>query len=214
MAPSTRLFTGDEELGKRDDDHKLRMKPRRGSVWNNRRWLLRRDMKRIGLTLLALVAVYYFIKYMPTDLEQPRKRPSYDHSPQLSGGMSRPRPPPPKETPTEPAGDRNDGEKHWFGGPIRFYMLAESLYAINRAQGGTDFASQNVLFAAANLKSAATLLPLACEMAKWKRNKVHFAFMGRDEISIETLEEINGVAPDCNIKMHGMNTTLVFASYS
>lgn len=100
-------------------------------------------------------------------------------------------------------------EKHWYNGPIKFYELATSLYAINRAKGGTDF-NKNVVFAASNLKSAATLLPLACEMARWKRNDVHFALMGRDEIPIKTLEEVNGITADCNIRMHGMNLTLRF----
>ncbi|OBT88298.1 hypothetical protein VE02_03397 [Pseudogymnoascus sp. 03VT05] len=198
MAPSTRLFPGDEELGKRDDDHKVRTKPIAG--WHYRRWLLRRNMKRIGLTLLALVALYYFVKNIPTDLKQPSIRPSYGHSPSRGGGMSGPRPPSPEKTQAAPTGDELEGEKHWFNGPIKFYELATSLYLIN-GKGRTDF-NNNVVFAAANLKSAATLLPLACEMARWKRNEVHFALMGREEIPMKTLEKVNGITADCNVRMH------------
>lgn len=168
-------------------------------------------MKRIGLTLLALVALYYFVQNIPTDLKQPSIRPSYDHSPSRGGGLSRPRPPAPEKTRAAPAGGQPADEKHWYNGPIKFYELAASLYAIPNSRGGSNL-NNNVLFAASNVKSAATLLPLACEMARWKRNDVHFAFMGRDEIPITILEEVNGITTACNIKMHGMNLTLRFAS--
>ncbi|KFY22900.1 hypothetical protein V493_06255 [Pseudogymnoascus sp. VKM F-4281 (FW-2241)] len=197
MAPSTRLFPGDEELGKRDDDHKLRTKPI--AAWHYRRWLLRRNMKRIGLTLLALIALYYFVKNMPTDLKQPSVRPHYDHSPSRGGEMSRPPPPAPGKA--HAAADKPGEEKYWYSGPIKFFELAVSLYEIPSARGRTD-ANKNIVFAASNLKSAATLLPLACEMARWKRNDVHFAFMGRDQIPIKTLEEVNGITADCNVRMH------------
>lgn len=165
-------------------------------------------MKRIGLTLLALVALYYFVKNIPTDLKQPSVRPSYDHSPSRDGGMLGQRPPPaPEKTQAASTGDKPVEEKHWYNGQIKFYELATSLFAITK--GGTEF-NHNVLFAASNLKSAATLLPLACEMARWKRNDVHFAFMGRDEIPIKTLEEVNGITAACNIRMHGMNLTPLY----
>ncbi|OBT68630.1 hypothetical protein VE03_01664 [Pseudogymnoascus sp. 23342-1-I1] len=200
MAPSTRLFPGDEELGKRDDDHRLRTKSI--TAWHYRRWLLRRNMKRIGLALLALIALYYFVKNIPTDLKPPSVRPSYDHSPSPGGGMVGHRPHAPPKTQPAPAGDKPPGEeKHWYNGPIKFFELATSLFAITKAKGGTDL-NKNVIFAASNLKSAATLLPLACEMARWKRNDVHFAFMGRDQIPMKTLEQVNGITADCNVMMH------------
>lgn len=207
MAPSPRLFPGDEELGKRDDDHRLRTKPI--APWHYRRWPLRRNTKRIGLALLALIALYYFVKNIPTDLKQPSVRPSYDHSPSRGGVMPRPRPPATEKTQGAATGDKSVGEKHWYNGPIKFYELATSLYAIPKVKGATDF-NKNVVFAASNLKSAGTLLPLACEMAKWKRNDVHFAFMGRDEIPMKTLQEINGITADCNVRMHGMDSTRCF----
>lgn len=162
-------------------------------------------MKRIGLTLLALIALYYFVKNMPTDLKQPSVRPHYDHSPPRGGEMSRPQPPAPEKA--HAAADKPGDEKYWYSGPIKFFELAVSLYEIPSARGRTD-ANKNIVFAASNLKSAATLLPLACEMARWKRNDVHFAFMGRDEIPIKTLEEVNGITADCNVRMHGMSLIL------
>jgi len=205
MALHTRLYSGDEELGKRDDDHKLRAKPR--TAWHYRRLLLRRNIKKIGLALLVLIAMYYFFKNMPTGLERPSNRPHYDHS-QTQGRVSRPRPT--ASAAERPQGDSSSNivdhehrsEEHWFNGPIKFYELAASLHAIMKT-GGAINANRNVLFAASSLKSASILLPMACEMAKWKRNDVHFTFMGRHNISMDALKEVNGLDKSCDIWLHG-----------
>ena len=63
-----------------------------------------------------------------------------------------------------------------------------------------------MLFAASNVKSVTILLPMACEMATFKRNSVHFVFVGRDEISMDILKEINGYTEDCDIMFHGKNS--------
>lgn len=56
---------------------------------------------------------------------------------------------------------------------------------------------------AASLKSAATLLPIACDMAIQGRNFVHFAFAGRDVIAMDILRSVNGISTECNIIFHG-----------
>jgi hypothetical protein len=54
------------------------------------------------------------------------------------------------------------------------------------------------------LKSASILLPIACEMAVRDKNYVHFAFMGRDDISMDVLKSVNlGHPKDCRIMFHG-----------
>lgn len=204
MALTTRLFSGDEEMGKRDDDHKPRTMPQLGTAWYHGRWLPRRNIKRIGLTVLILAGVYWFFKNMPTDLKQPSARP---HHYQTEGRLSKSPPTPSGQTQGESlvkTGDQQHGdEKHWFTGPIKFYELAASLYAISRTRGGFEI-NHNVLFAASSLKSASILLPAACEMARQKRNDVHFVFMGRDGIPMDTLKELNGVTKGCNVWLHGM----------
>lgn len=65
------------------------------------------------------------------------------------------------------------------------------------------------LFAAASLRSAAILLPIACEMAILDRSVVHFAFLGRDDISMDLLQSVNGVNKDCKIMFHGSATSRV-----
>src|SRR3954447_23475400 len=82
-----RLFPGDEELGKRDDDHKPGKKSNLGIPWQHRRLSQgphRRTLKRAALGFIALVALYYFFKNMPTDLENPSHRPQYNHPPESS----------------------------------------------------------------------------------------------------------------------------------
>jgi hypothetical protein len=36
------------------------------------------------------------------------------------------------------------------------------------------------------------MIPMACEMARWRRNSVHFVVMGRDNISVDGIKEVNG----------------------
>lgn len=75
--PQRRFHGGDEELGKKDDDHKVGGK---GHTWQQRRiqaWPRRSSLKKFALGTLVVIGFYYFFKNMPTDLEQPRLRPSY-----------------------------------------------------------------------------------------------------------------------------------------
>jgi hypothetical protein len=41
-------------------------------------------------------------------------------------------------------------------------------------------------------------------MALKERNQVHFALMGRDDISMDILKAVNGVEDGCKINFHGM----------
>jgi hypothetical protein len=80
MPAPQRRFHGDEEFGKKDDDHKPGTKGPLGRAWQQRRLPTgprRSNLKKIALGILVVLGFYYFFKNMPTDLEQPRKRPSY-----------------------------------------------------------------------------------------------------------------------------------------
>ena len=90
-----------------------------------------------------------------------------------------------------------------YNGPIRFMNLAESL----RSPADLEIpvaTSHNVLFAAGSLKSAAILLPIACQMGAELRSYVHFALMSRSEMEMDELRQVNGVDDSCHIKFHGM----------
>lgn len=140
-----RMFPGDEELGKKDDDHKPGGKKNPlGLVWQHRRMAVahgpnRRMMKRVVLGILGLIAVYYFFKHMPTDVDNPSHRPHYipnTGSPSASNA-------PPADQNTKVKGKAAD-IPHDFSGPIKFYELAESLHSVGNTRG-VDLVNSNVV---------------------------------------------------------------------
>jgi hypothetical protein len=210
MPHPPRLFPGDVELGKRDDDHRPGSKRPLAASWPHHRIFLRRSYKRIVWGLVLLVGLYYFLTNMATDLGPRTTRPNYGHA---SAGPNNHWSNSQTGRPNEASGSTPSGtadvdeaaagKKHWFNGPIKFYELASSLSAIAKNTMGGSPNTQHVLFAASNVKSAGSLLLLACEMATFKRNHVHFAFMGRDDISLDLLKELNGVKAGCDVWFHG-----------
>ncbi|KAN0096443.1 hypothetical protein V8E51_015248 [Hyaloscypha variabilis] len=191
-----RLLSGDEELGKKDDDHRRGSRTPVGLAWHYRRiphGLHRRTLKRLAWAILAFVVLYYFFKNMPTDLENPRQRPNY-------GFPAGPNAPPPKFA-LAGQGRIVESAAHDFNGPIKFFHLASTLHAVSKTRG-SELINHNVLFAAASLKSAARLLPVACEMGIRERNYVHFALIGRDDISMDILRSVNGITKECKIIFH------------
>ncbi|ESZ95375.1 hypothetical protein SBOR_4231 [Sclerotinia borealis F-4128] len=206
-----RLFNGDVELGKRDDDHKPGSKTPLGLAWKHRRpHVQRRSIKKIIFGLLVGIGLYYFYKYMPTDLQNPRQRPHYTQFGGVpaqaglkgTGGSKAPSPQlNPKQVSKSTDDESTELSGHTYNGPIRFYQLATTLHAMSKVKG-SDLLNNNVLFAASSLKSASSLLPIACEMALRERNYVHFAFMGRDDIPMDILKSVNGINKDCQIFFH------------
>jgi hypothetical protein len=132
-----RLFPGDEELGKRDDDHKPGgAKNPLGLVWQHRRMgvthgLHRRTLKRAALGILGLVVMYYFFKNMPTDVENRSYRPQYKAD-------TRPSPLPRAAAyPAigKPPKQSDEAPLHNFNGPIKFYDLAGTLHTVHHTRG-------------------------------------------------------------------------------
>lgn len=91
-----------------------------------------------------------------------------------------------------------------YNGPLKLPHLGPSLEAIMLETQGRMQQNRNVLFSAASLKSAALLLPMACQMAIERQSYVHFALMSRSDISIKELLAINGIDKSCPLVMHGM----------
>ncbi|KAG6210972.1 hypothetical protein E4U35_003925 [Claviceps purpurea] len=110
-----------------------------------------------------------------------------------------------KQTKPVPAGVATKGgslkARPKYDGPVHFPALQSTLRATSAA-GGASRKNNNVLFAAASLKSASTLFPMACEMAMERQNLVHFAFMGVADVSVKDLLEINGIDKDCRLMTH------------
>ena len=152
----------------------------------------------------VILLVYVFVHNIPTDLGPADKRygvPRPLHTvpaPENAASKQEPVGPPPKVSV-----ERDDEEsKHYYDGPIRFYRLATSLHRIARTMGARP-QNRNVLFAVSSLSSAANLMPMACEMAKWDRNYVHMALFGRDSLPLEDILEVNGASKDdCTAYFH------------
>ena len=144
MPLAPRLFPGDEELGKRDDDHRPGTKSPLGMAWQQRRiphGPPRRSLKRAAMVVIVLIAAYYFFKNMPTDLKIPRARPHYDHSPGQSSLTAGARGPPSDQGPMEEAKEKS---QYYFNGPIKFYQLASSLHDVSNTKG-SELVNQNVV---------------------------------------------------------------------
>lgn len=197
MPSRGRLFPGDEELGKKFDDHRSsdgRSRPSPLLPW---RVPIRFRKRRIVFAVLGFLALYLFFRYLPTDLK-PRSRPHTSIGGHSAAGLAAASTgkPPRDNVQQEQAG------KHYFNGPIEFYKLASSLHSSVNTMGLRPI-NRNVVFAASSLKSASVMIPMACEMARWRRNNVHFVVLGREDISMHGIKEVNGVTADCDVYWHG-----------
>lgn len=187
MAPH--IFPTDEELGKRDDDYSPGKKA--SQSWRNLPYNYRR--RRVAVVIGAALFVWLLLHIIsagdPDYL-------AYDAS-------SSTKPVKPKGAPPKLADDAdNTAAQHYYNGRIKFFELGDTLHKISNTNGMRD-KNHNVLFAASSLKSVSALLPLACEMDKWNRNHVHFTIMGRYDIALDDILEVNGVDREgCDIYWH------------
>ena len=199
------IFPGDKELGKKDDDHRPASNgPILPSSWNARKQVSGVRRRRIIYLVLGLFAIFLFIKNIPTDLGSNRlKKDSRVSVKGTSSGLPTQQKSP-SGKPPRPL-DSNGDDEHYFTGPVSFYKLALTLHGV-ASLAGRYGRNKNILFAASSLKSASEIMPLACEMASFKNNDVHFAFMGREDLEISEIKDINGINDDdCNVHWHGRN---------
>jgi hypothetical protein len=203
------ILSGEDTTGKRDDDRKPAHGSPLFSPWFFRSGPARLRRRRMLLLIAAVLALYLFIKNIPADVRNSQSsllRSRYG----FNDLESMPHPVPPQhQASTLPQGlnsQSNEVAKHYYNAPIKFHKLAASLQKVAGTMGHR-VANRNVLFAAASLKSASLLLPIACEMARWRRNKVHFAFTGRDDIPMDMLLEMNSIQPECQVFWHGAYPT-------
>ncbi|KAL2131536.1 hypothetical protein VTI74DRAFT_4913 [Chaetomium olivicolor] len=210
------MFFSKEDFSKKDDDHK-----RTRSSAMRSRWAAatstptRKTWKRLAIVLALGVFVYLFISNLPTDVPiRDRRRPVYRPN-DLS---DRPRPPGPMpklksdkklqkpviDSSGPPSSDPGTtAAAAGYNGPVFFPRLLPSLQAISSNTAGHHASNRNVLFVAASLKSAALLLPMACQMGDELRNYVHFALLGgSSEIQMGELLAVNGIDESCQVIFH------------
>ncbi|KAL2829937.1 armadillo-type protein [Aspergillus cavernicola] len=191
-------FLADEELGKKDDDHRLRTSL--DQQWQSKSWKPPRR-RRMLLLPVVIYLVYLFFKNMPTDLGPVSRRAKSSLPPSqhiMPDGPSQSVPPPRDEF------DSKNESGLYYEGEIKFYELGKTLklFPAPADQGG-KVASSATVFAAASLESVSDLLPLACRMATQKLNAVHFLLMGRDDISIEGIQRVNSLdRANCPVHWH------------
>lgn len=186
----------DEELGKKDDDHRKGRSAMTSPATSTFPWRGPRR-KRFLLAFIAALGIYVFIKNLPQDgavashRQQPFKpTPPSDTSPLWEDAA-------PKGAPPRP--ENPEKEQYYYEGPISYYNLAASF----GLGFGHAWGNRNVLFAVSSLKSAASLLPLACDMSKQKRNKVHIMLTGRDPLPVEEILKVNRISDDdCSVMWH------------
>lgn len=191
----SKVLPGDEELGKKDDDYHT--SPRAHKWAPTRTSPLRWRRRRILQCLVALAAVYFVFSTLsnwaqdqPLDLRGLYQSSIDDHTYHRPDVASDDEPvgPPSGTAPPKPG----EVAPHTYSGLIKFYRLSSSLHGAAHTNG-FQAVNRNVVFAISSLKSAATLLPVICEMSRWSRSWVHVAFMGRDNISVDQILEINGI---------------------
>lgn len=140
--------------------------------------------------------------------ERPRPPPRYD-APRMDEDAPVIKTPKTPKIPKSQAKSDSSGTKAAadspkpYDGPLKLPHLGSSLEAIMLETHGRMQHNRNVLFSAASLKSAALLLPMACQMAAERQSYVHFALMSRSDISIKELLAINGIDKSCPLVMHG-----------
>ncbi|KAF7591239.1 hypothetical protein BBP40_001844 [Aspergillus hancockii] len=206
MVSSKRPFLADEELGKKDDDH--RPQKRKHHLWrSSKQWKLPRP-RRFLLGIIVLYLLYVFFKNMPTDLSPATERfnPALAEARQRAGigrPPSVPSPaiahhgPPPRDE-FAPEGSL------YYEGQIYFHALSQTLYRFRKLPSAYGLpVSRAVVFVGASLRSISDLLPLACRMAHQRVNEVHLVLMGRDDVSIGGIQRVNGIDDNgCPVHWH------------
>ena len=199
MTIRSRVFPTDEEHGKRNDDLKPKLQPNSWLPKSSKAPLFRRR-RIIALLLLALCA-WLLLNILPGPLFGERRRHNaararHDQREPIDNGedlwrqAQQAQDDDVPESTTSTIERAADGDAQDFDGPIRFYYLASSLHAAAKLSGQRA-SNRNVLFAAADLRSGADLIPMACEMGRWKRNNVHIAVMGKDDVPLDEIKKVN-----------------------
>lgn len=212
-------YKNSEELGTKDDERKAGKLSSWTLFWRKGPKMRRRRLLLTILVLLLLWAFTYLRLPSPQWVSEAPSRPARAGF-RGAGEMGRNRdeltiapkiPLAPAGPPPAKKGQAKDGE-FYYDGEIIFYKLPASLHAIARTFGHRQN-NRNVLFAASDLKSAAVLIPMACDMATAAKNYVHMAIMGRSDLSLKEIMEINGVdQKECRMFWHDARPD--YAEYS
>lgn len=208
---SQNVWTPDEKLAKKDDD--LKLPHHTGNNWQAARTPRRRRAliryATYALAVLCLVLLCRRIAYSPEeDIVRPYSQYRNHDSPtkgvptQLTAPKATPKPPivDPKsadDSIQELPEDRSTDDARHYRGTINFKTLAASLRHLSSAR--FDPGVSHVVFAASNLQSAATVLPMACQRAASQKDRIFFVLFGDSDIKLDSLLKVNGIDTSCKI---------------
>ena len=212
MLLPTWLSPHDEVRSKRSDDW-AQAKQSNRNTWPWWRGWFRIRRRRTVWVLLAMFIFYTLYHQLRSNIGISNSNYGTPYGPE-SGPMSAKTPTqwvqyesPDGETPLSSGPIPKDGletTKHTYDGIAKLYRLAPTLTNLLRMRT-TSQQNRHVLFMASNMKSAAVLIPMACEMARWQRSNVHFAVVGRNDLSMSDLLKVNGIGEECEVSWHGLN---------
>jgi hypothetical protein len=237
------LFLGPDEMAKKDDDLKLAKGSQQWSpATMSRRRTIKRVLIALLIGLCIIIFIRNIptdvpirdrrrptYQHNPINLA-PRPKPVSNEASAVKAEpvagsnqavTSKPMANPPANSPAKPEREKNTEKaeseasppaQKKYDGPLKFLKLATSLQAIASTRGQAQI-NKNVLFAASSLKSASTLLPMACKMGYELKNYVHFAYLGRSDIELDELRAVNGIDESCDVIFHGKLGNLMVSYY-
>lgn len=211
----------EEDLAKKDDD--LKLPHHTGSSWQAARTPQRKALVRYVVYALAGLFFIFFLRRLTHAREEDIVRPYSQYryhdtttTARLPTQLTNLKPATtkaptikatPAAKPVEPfkpvEADTNkasETEGRYFKGVLKFSTLVASLRQLTWIR-----TTNNVLFSASSLESAATLLPMACQRAtSQKADHVYFALFGDSDIKLDKLLKLNGVDESCKIMTFGI----------
>ncbi|OAQ99000.1 hypothetical protein LLEC1_02641 [Akanthomyces lecanii] len=216
MAPSSiarwfsqNVWAPDEKLTKKDDD--LKLPHHTGNNWQAAR--KPRQQALIRCAVYALIAVCFVllvrrITYSPEeDIVRPYSQ--YRHNDPAANGVATQLTAPKATTkPTidskpagnslgESAGGKSADDARHYKGTLKFRALSASLRQLSSARLGMGV--NTVVFAASNVQSVATVLPMACQRAASQKDRIFFALFGDSDVELEQLLKVNSIDKSCKI---------------
>ncbi|KAM0261697.1 hypothetical protein ACHAQJ_002149 [Trichoderma viride] len=224
----SQLWRDDEEMAsKKDDDLAL---PRHAKQTDQWQAAPKASLRGTALLRLVVYAIVFFTvgyglfrivgpaagasSLDPANLmpmyDKPRAPPIHD-TPRMEEDAPTiriPKTPKPQAKPNGASDSHQDGSKAAeepskpYNGPLKLPNLGQSLQAIMTETSGRLQKNRNILFSAASLRSAALLLPMACQMAAERQNYVHFALISRSDMPMKELLAINGIDKSCPLIVH------------
>lgn len=216
------VWVPDENLAKKDDD--LKLPHHTGSNWQAARKPRRRTLIRCTVYALAVVCFVFLLRRITYSPEEDIVRPysQYRHNDpavkgvptQLTAPKATTKPPvdtkPANHSPEEPTEGRlsTDDSRH-YKGMLKFRALFASLRQLSSARLGMG--PNPIMFAASNMQSAATVLPMACQRAASQSDRIFFALFGDSDIELEQLLKVNGIDKSCKILAIGKQPPLDMA---